>query len=604
MNAQTDPPPMLENRNLVFLLLIALLLTACETSALPTPQQPVPRMAGLFRLVDLSGYDLSLPGGTELPSSDSCGSLIPSGCTVFTISKGDRVFFGGNDDYINPDSYYWVDPGKGEDYGAIWIGPPTNVQQGVNEKGLAYDANGLPSVDTNPHREREPVYGDYTIYPIRILHECATVVEVIEWVEVHQWHPYMHDQMQFADASGDAVIISAGEDGEVVFTRKPQGDGFLVSTNFNVANPSNGYGYPCWRYDTATERLSELLNRETELTAQDATDVLDAVHTEGGSSWTLESMVADLPHGVVYLYTFYQYDQPLVLNVAEEIAKAPPPSMLNKMFPEDVRVESARRYQQAIAKQDLCTQIGKIWAGLVLASLVIIILFARRSLWGWIFWMDIAIVLGPLGLLVWLIAGRKHNLHAWQAALVEAAGYLPPVVVAYMVVLGVLIVFPQAQSNQLLLLLIVFILPVLLGWLFFQGPLLALATRRGYLRTLGQRLPAAWVGANLGMAGVFALATPLVDWLSRTCSLLEPSPWTLASLWAAVIAGAVLGLLLVILYEGWAVRRGFRAWSVLASAEGEVSTPPWRKLWWWILLGFAAMIGGVIANNLLQQIMR
>jgi hypothetical protein len=106
------------------------------------------------------------------------------------------------------------------------------------------------------------------------------------------------------------------------------------------------------------------------------------------------------------------------------------------------------------------------------------------------------------------------------------------------------------------------------------------------------------------MACVFALATPLVNWLSSTCLMMEPSPWTLVSLWAAVVAGAVLGLLLVILYEGWAVRRGFRAWSVLASAEGEVSTPPWRKLWWWILLGFAAMIGGVIANNLLQQIIR
>lgn len=33
-----------------------------------------------------------------------------SGCSVFTVAKGDRIYFGGNDDYINPDSYYWVDP--------------------------------------------------------------------------------------------------------------------------------------------------------------------------------------------------------------------------------------------------------------------------------------------------------------------------------------------------------------------------------------------------------------------------------------------------------------------------------------------------------------
>jgi hypothetical protein len=81
------------------------------------------------------------------------------GCTVFTISRRGSVFFGGNDDYINPDSYFWVDQGDDNHYGVIWIGQPDNVQQGVNEKGLAYDANGLPKVDVNPHPERIPVSG-------------------------------------------------------------------------------------------------------------------------------------------------------------------------------------------------------------------------------------------------------------------------------------------------------------------------------------------------------------------------------------------------------------------------------------------------------------
>ncbi len=538
----------------------------------------------------------------SLHAGDACGEEDIAGCTVFTISKGEHVFFGGNDDYHNPDSYYWVDPGEGDDYGAIWIGFPDNVQQGVNEKGLAYDANGLPRIDTNPHREREPVFGSYTSYPIHILHECATVAEVIEWVNTHQWHTYMHDQMQFADASGDAVVISAGEDGEVVFTRKSPGDGFLVSTNFNVANPSNGY-YPCERYETAAEMLADLVSADSALTVEDTTAVLDAVHGEGGSSWTIESMLADLPNGVVYLYTYYQFDHPLVLNVADEIAKAPPPTMLSYMFPEDVRAESARRYHQALDNQGLCLQIGKIWVGMVLVSLVLMTLFARRNFWGWVFWLDVVIVLGPLGLLAWLLAGLKQKARPWQAILVETVGHLPPVVLAFMVMLAVIILFPQAQANQLLLILFIFVLPTLLGWLFFQGPLLALAARRGYLRTLGQRLPVAWVGANLGIAGIFALAMPLVNWLSNTCSMMEPSPWTLVSLWAVVIAGAVLGLLLILLYELWAVRRGYTAWSVLTSGDGEVSSPGWRRLWWWILLSIAAPIGGIMLSNLIQSML-
>jgi len=78
---------------------------------------------------------------SDQPSDDK---TFYSGCTVITISKGDSVFFGGNDDYILSDSYYWVDLGDSSKYGVIWIGTPDNPQQGINEKGLAYDANGLP----------------------------------------------------------------------------------------------------------------------------------------------------------------------------------------------------------------------------------------------------------------------------------------------------------------------------------------------------------------------------------------------------------------------------------------------------------------------------
>ena len=137
-----------------------------------------------FFLTACRGGVESLPSDHVFEQVQSTGAQFCSsgpipGCSVFTISKGNQVYFGGNDDWIDPDSYYWVDQGDAENYGVIWIGMPDNVRQGVNVKGLAYDANGLPRVDVNPHLEREPVPGDYNIYPLRILHECATVEEVI-----------------------------------------------------------------------------------------------------------------------------------------------------------------------------------------------------------------------------------------------------------------------------------------------------------------------------------------------------------------------------------------------------------------------------------------
>jgi len=531
-------------------------------------------------------------------SGNTCNGTVLSGCSVFTVSKGDQVYFGGNDDYIHPDSYYWVDPGGSKGYGAIWIGTRDNVQQGVNEKGLAYDANGLPRVDTNPHPEREPVSGDYSIYPIRILRECATVEEVINWVYTHQWHSYMHDQMHFADATGDAVIISAGADGEIVFTRKPPGDGFLVSTNFNVANPSNG-NYPCQRYETATDLLGKLVSREGELTAQDAVNVLDAIHVEGSSGWTIESMIADLPNGIVYLYYFYQYDRPVMLNVAEEIASGRVGGPLSKLFPEEVQQEATRRYQRIQEQRNRYEILGKVWLGLVVTSLVIFLISSLKIRKGLIFWIPAVVILGPVGLLIWLVAGlpvtRGRRTGNWQAILVEAAGDALSTIVTFVAVAVGLVL--NMGAPEFITLLLFFSSPLIMGWLVFQGPLLAFATRKGYWRTLFLRLPHTWVTANLGIAGIFALALPLVNMSIQ----LPLPPWTVIFWWGLTVMCALAAMLLLFLFEVWDLHRGYRAWSILAGGDGEVTSAPGRKVWWWIPLSYVVLLGGLVGYVIIQQ---
>ena len=532
----------------------------------------------------------------DLSTDSPCDGTVPSGCTVFTLSKGEQTFFGGNDDYINPDSYYWIDPGDAQNYGAIWIGRPDNVQQGVNEQGLAYDSNGLPRVDVNPHSERIPVSGSYTSYPIHILHECATVEEVITWVKAHQWHSFMHDQMHFADATGDAVIISAGIDGEVVFTRKPPGDGFLVSTNFNVANPANSYSYRCWRYDKAWESLSQMVNQGEQLTAQNAASVLDAVHVEAGIAWTIESLVADLSRGLVYLYYFYQFDRPVVLNVKEEIANARTPGPLSSLFPEDVQQEAARRYQEIQAKVKRCQWVSMVWLAMVAISVILLITLSISRRRGMRFWIPAAIILGPLALLVWFIIETERKPVSWHDTLLEAIGDVMPTVVAFVAVLVLIIFIPAVQGSGLLQILLIFGLPLIMGCLVFQGPLLASMADKSYGRFLINRLPQALVAANLGLAGISAIAAPLTMYSIRVCPIFPLNFWTFITWWAIIIPGVLVGLLLLFLYEFWAIRGGFQAWSVLAWREGKMHTPYWRDLWWWILLSYAALLGGLAAG--------
>jgi len=521
---------------------------------------------------------------------------IPYGCTVITMSKGGAVFFGGNDDFINPDQYYWVEPGDSARYGVVWIGNPDNPQQGVNEKGLAYDANGLPRYEVNPHTERTPVNGTYYHnYVMQIMHECSTVKEVTDWINTHQRFPYMHDQMHFADKTGDAVVVSAGKDGEIVFTRKKPGDGFLVSTNFNVANPSNGYGYPCWRFDKANEILGQLLERNDPLSHKEVVSVMDAVHQEG-ASWTIETLIADLVNDVIYLYYFYQFDSPVIINVKDELENPREAGPLSRLFPENVQQEAANRFRQLTKPIRINNFIGRSWAGLIIVSLVLLFILPSRGK-GLRFWVPAVIVLGPVALLIKLITHRPGRKSVWRNALVETTGNLIPVVISYLVALIVMVLSMISgglgQQQQLL---IILGLPSLSAWIIFHSPLLSFAGNKNLIRFMFQRLPQVLATTFLTMGGIFPVSMVLVNKTLAMSQVIPLSPWIVMTWLAITVLGSLVGGLFIFLYEYWAVKRGYQAWNLFVGNEGDVTTPGWGKIWWWIPVSISILIAGLVTG--------
>ena len=127
-------------------------------------------------------------------------------------------------------------------------------------------------------------------------------------------------------------MLGFGADGELAVTRKPKGDGFIVSTNFNRAFPENRYyTYPCGRYETATRMLDELV-KESDLTVGSLASVLNAVHQEGLRDSTLYSNIFDLKSGIAYFYDRHRYDRVAKIDVAETIKNKQPPKRIKDLF--------------------------------------------------------------------------------------------------------------------------------------------------------------------------------------------------------------------------------------------------------------------------------
>ena len=271
-------------------------------------------------------------------------SKIPGSCTIFAASFGNTVLYGNNEDYRIPKTYYWTEASGEKTYAGVFVGFDNFFPQGgINEKGLAFDFNALPEAPLNPHTEL-PERGDIIK---KIYQTCATVEEAIALIKKHNWGSSIRWQVLLADATGDAVVISAGPDGELAFTRKPKGDGYLVSTNFNRANSKNTYrgGYPCWRYNKAVEML-EKIKDERDLTVDYFKSILDACHVEGPGGNTLYSNVFDLRNGVIYLYHWHQFYETAVLNVADEITKKKPPTLIKELFSQETVKRAEDEYQR------------------------------------------------------------------------------------------------------------------------------------------------------------------------------------------------------------------------------------------------------------------
>lgn len=253
-------------------------------------------------------------------------------CSVATISYGGEALLFGNVDFSSweltgASFYIYFYPASEDGYGYVALGSirKENGRDRVtffgrmNEKGLAYSGNGVPDVPLNSHPEKPfSIYSDDFL--LMTMRECSDVDCVIKMANNFDWGNSSSelDQLHFADSTGDAVVISAGKDGELAFTRKEKRDGYLVSTNFNRANPENGR-YPCWRYNTAVEML-ERIESENDLTIDYLTSILDATHVEGMTVNTAVSYVFDLQNRDIYVYYFHQYDEVAVLNLPDEMA--------------------------------------------------------------------------------------------------------------------------------------------------------------------------------------------------------------------------------------------------------------------------------------------
>lgn len=271
------------------------------------------------------------------------------GCSIFVAQVGDRVLFGNNIDDGNPETYYVVVPPKADgDYGFVTLGFK-RPQGGLNTAGLAFDTNAVGVSSLNPHPELRHHPGGPVGIATEMLRRAASVEEALAIAAQYDWGEELRNQWFFADASGDAVVISAGPGGELAITRKARGDGHMISTNINRSNIA--LIRTCWRYRVIDRMLEQLVD-SGQVSIPAFTEILEASHQEavylrdGVLLNTEYSNIFDLATGEITLYYWFQFEDPLTLNLEEELSHGASRVRVRDLFPIEV-VERAEAINQA-----------------------------------------------------------------------------------------------------------------------------------------------------------------------------------------------------------------------------------------------------------------
>ncbi len=244
-------------------------------------------------------------------------------CTIVMVSKGGVQLVGNNEDWIDPNAWMTVHPATGGEFGRITFGFGHSfayAQGGMNDQGLFVDGNGL--ADTG--WVRDPGKDDFRGSLLdHILANCATVDDVAVLFEKFNQQVLRTAKIAVADAKGQSAVIEWGK-GRLQILRR-QG-AYQISTNFVQSN-FEPESYPCSRYKNVDKLFSsaEVFNVDLVRSALDVT-------ASGFAYPTVYSNIYDLPNRRIYLYNFEYFEQPIVLDLTQELKGGSKSILVSSLF--------------------------------------------------------------------------------------------------------------------------------------------------------------------------------------------------------------------------------------------------------------------------------
>jgi tetratricopeptide (TPR) repeat protein len=241
-------------------------------------------------------------------------------CSLVKITVNGKTIVGNNEDFGNPDTRIWFEPGRAEGFGAMYVGYNNLFPEGgMNEAGLVFDAFGMTNKPLNDTTGKLPIFEPDL--KRKIMRECSTVEQVKALVEKYNLYFWSHSAWVFVDKAGNYLIV----DGDSITLGNNQ---YFVQTNFRQSEIKDEKEITCPRYLKAMA----LLKNRCEASTDYCVSLMDSVHQEN----TLYTTVYNPNAGTIDLYNFHNYSKVIKFNIKDELKKGNRVLRIPELFPEVV----------------------------------------------------------------------------------------------------------------------------------------------------------------------------------------------------------------------------------------------------------------------------
>lgn len=272
-------------------------------------------------------------------------------CSILTLRDADTVLMGNNEDWLEP-GVVWFVPGKRGRYGRVNFGFDDDFAQGsMNEKGLSFDAAALGEVPWSPDPDKRTPRNLVE----KIMNECATVAEALEYFERYNTPFLKNSQFLFADATGDSAVVAWLPETGLSIERIEGSHQVITNTRVEASE------YRCRRYVRAERMLAE----QAEASVEGVASVLSAVR-QWGEAFTSYSTIYDLKRRQVHVYDLGNFDEKITLDLAQELEKRPPTRALRDLFANSPDLEEIRarpQRQDFGTRAEISTELLEKYAG-------------------------------------------------------------------------------------------------------------------------------------------------------------------------------------------------------------------------------------------------